>query len=346
MQSNISGGGNTADGYYALQRSTYGYYNTAIGHSALLNNTSGTYNTGVGYQALTNNSTGNFNTAIGSTAMYGAGSANDNTAVGFQTLYYISTGEANTAIGNQAMLYNAGGSYNTAVGFQALHQTSNSQYNTAFGYMAGATYDLGYNNTFIGAFTGASMPNLYNIVALGYDCVVPYSSTARIGNAATTSIGGYADWTNISDGRFKKEIKEDVKGLEFIMKLRPVTYRLDVTGLSKRLNENQGKEWNAQMKQAIADKEKIVYSGFIAQEVEKAATEVGYDFSGVDKPQTDDGLYGLRYSQFVVPITKAIQEQQHIIEDLQKQNDQLKTINAEQKRKYEDLLQRVSSLSR
>jgi hypothetical protein len=53
---------------------------------------------------------------------------------------------------------------------------------------------------------------------------------------------------------------------------------------------------------------KIIYNGFIAQDVEKAAQSINYNFSGVDKPQNKDGLYGLRYSDFVVPLVKAVQE--------------------------------------
>jgi uncharacterized protein YceH (UPF0502 family) len=59
---------------------------------------------------------------------------------------------------------------------------------------------------------------------------------------------------------------------------------------------------------AKANKEKQVYSGFIAQDVEKAARSVGYDFSGVDAPENDRNPYGLRYSEFVVPLVKAVQE--------------------------------------
>ena len=35
---------------------------------------------------------------------------------------------------------------------------------------------------------------------------------------------------------------------------------------------------------------KVIYSGFIAQEVEAAANKLNFDFSGVDKPQTKDGF--------------------------------------------------------
>jgi hypothetical protein len=71
---------------------------------------------------------------------------------------------------------------------------------------------------------------------------------------------------------------------------------------------------------------KIVYNGFIAQEVEAAATKLNYDFSGVDKPQTKDGLYGLRYAEFVVPLVKAVQELSQQNEDLKKEVDNLKSI--------------------
>ena len=55
-------------------------------------------------------------------------------------------------------------------------------------------------------------------------------------------------------------------------------------------------------------------TGFLAQDVEKAAKESGYDFSGVQIPANPDELYSLRYSDFVMPLVKAVQEQQKIIE--------------------------------
>ena len=53
---------------------------------------------------------------------------------------------------------------------------------------------------------------------------------------------------------------------------------------------------------------KTLESGFMAQEVEKAAKELGYEFNGVDAPKNDKDYYGLRYGQFVVPLVKAVQE--------------------------------------
>ena len=48
-----------------------------------------------------------------------------------------------------------------------------------------------------------------------------------------------------------------------------------------------------------------------------------YDFSGVDKPKNENDMYGLRYSEFVVPLVKAMQEQQQMINELRKQNADL-----------------------
>jgi len=76
---------------------------------------------------------------------------------------------------------------------------------------------------------------------------------------------------------------------------------------------------------AVAKKSSIRQTGFIAQEVEQAAKELGFDFSGVDIPENENNHYGLRYSQFVVPLVKAAQEQQKMIIKLQHEIEELKS---------------------
>jgi hypothetical protein len=142
----------------------------------------------------------------------------------------------------------------------------------------------------------------------------------RIGDASVTSIGGYAAWTNVSDGRIKTNVKENVPGLSFIMQLQPVTYNLNISAINQKLNVAD----SSVNQNAINQKSQIVYTGFIAQQVEQAAQNVSYDFSGVDKPENADELYGLRYAEFVVPMVKAIQEQQTMIETQQKEIELLK----------------------
>jgi len=84
------------------------------------------------------------------------------------------------------------------------------------------------------------------------------------------------------------------------------------------LLNNEDEAVNSEMKKAEEAAGNIVYSGFIAQEVEEAAKKLNFEFSGIDKPQSKDGVYGLRYDNFVVPLVKAVQE-------LSQQNDELKS---------------------
>src|SRR6185503_1273987 len=55
----------------------------------------------------------------------------------------------------------------------------------------------------------------------------------------------------------------------------------------------------------------------------KAAKNIGYDFSGIDK---SGKIMGLRYGDFVVPLVKAVQELSRQNEDLQKQINDLKAV--------------------
>ena len=56
------------------------------------------------------------------------------------------------------------------------------------------------------------------------------------------------------------------------------------------------------------EKEQVAYSGFEAQEVEKAAAAIGYNFSVVVKPQNEKDHYSMVYSDFIPSLVKAIQE--------------------------------------
>lgn len=109
------------------------------------------------------------------------------------------------------------------------------------------------------------------------------------------------------------------------MKLKPVTYTMDVQKLSAFLGKKPDTgEDRAAAIAATTAKEQIVYSGFAAQEVEKAAAATGYNFSGVIKPQHEKDHYSMVYSDFVPSLVKAIQEQQTLITDLKKENAAIK----------------------
>ncbi len=304
-----------------------------IGTLALGQNANGHFNIGIGYQTAQNNS-GSYNIAIGTLGLW-ENSGSYSVAVGERAGSSNSSGGNNTFVGASAGEGNTTGSYNTAVGSSALFSTTQSYYNTVVGYNSGQAYDNGYNNVFLGANNDVNGAGYYNVIAIGQAVVCTAPDQVRLGNSATNSIGGYANWTNFSDGRYKKNIREEVKGLDFIMRLRPITYNLDVTGIRTHLGLKAPAD--AGTTRSIVEREAEVFSGFAAQEVEAAATAAGYDFSGVDKPKNDKDFYGLRYGDFVVPLVKAVQEQQKMIDD------QRATIEAIQKRldEQEKLIQQL-----
>jgi hypothetical protein len=314
LYANTTGFLNTAQGVNALLNNTSGYSNTAIGSESLFSNSSGQLNTAIGIKALYYNTTGTFNTASGVSALNSNTNGYYNTASGFDVLYNNTTGNNNTADGSFALYNNKTGSDNTALGFNALSSTTVAHYNTAVGSYAGTSYENGYNNVFVGANTDVNGSGYYNVIAIGQGTKGTASSQVTIGNPATTSYRAYAVWSNISDGRYKKNIQGNVPGLEFINKLRPVTYNLDASGLDAFFEKGRttplqlSTEVEAVRDKALKEKEARVQTGFVAQEVEQAAKQVGYAFSGVYKPANDKDVYGLSYAEFVVPLVKAVQE--------------------------------------
>jgi hypothetical protein len=110
----------------------------------------------------------------------------------------------------------------------------------------------------------------------------------------------------------KDNIQVNVPGLNFITQLKPVTFHYNISKENELL---LGKASDNAGKQSLAI-EKIPFSGFIAQQVDSAAKNIGYNFSGVDKAGR---IWGLRYADFVPSLVKSIQEQQQMIEALRKQ---------------------------
>ncbi len=332
--STTSGNQNTATGDSALYSNTIGRSNTATGSGAMFNNKSGGYNTAEGYLALRACSTASFNVAFGGAALR-SNTANNNSAVGYAALLNNTSGTGNTGVGPYALSGNSTGNFNTGMGnstlnsntasgssgfgYQSLYSSTTGGNNTAVGFQSGYTNTSGTGNTFVGYAADASAGTYSNSSAYGNGSSVTASNQVRLGNASVTSIGGYAGWTNLSDGRVKKDIRETVPGLAFIRKLRPVTYHLDMDKIASYLNRPD----SLRMKDAEAMKGQMLQSGFIAQEVEKAAQELHFDFSGVDKPKNEKDMYGLRYAEFTVPLVKAVQEQQSMIDSLRAQLAQL-----------------------
>ena len=320
--SNNTGQGNTALGDQALFSNSSGASNNAMGMSALKYNTTGANNTAVGLASLMYNTTGVNNVAIGHWAMYYNKGNSRSTAVGFEAMRnaddrVVGRETYNTAIGYQALLgsftvSNNTGQYNTALGDQALYANTTGNNNTAIGQGALTTNTAGTSNTGVGRFAYFSGV-LDNTTCIGYVSggIVNASNRIEIGNSSVSVIAGQVGWSTYSDERIKDNISEDVPGLDFITKLRPVTYNLNIHRQNAMMKDLNKVDTDWKEKYAI---EEIKMSGFLAQEVEDAARASGYDFSGVQAPVNPNELYSIRYSDFVMPLVKAVQEQQVIIE--------------------------------
>ena len=330
MYSNTTGYQNTAIGHYSMYNNTTGLDNTTLGKSTMYYNTSGSYNTAIGYQPLFYSTTGSFNTAVGGYALFTNSSASKNVAVGYEALRFQGNGFTNgnvayetdnTAVGYDALYTNqptstGNGAGNTGIGMNSLYYNVTGNFNTALGYNSGVAVSGNYNNT----------------VSIGNNGYLnAFSNQAFFGNLSMVWNGGNQTWSTYSDARIKNNIQEDVKGLEFISRLRPVTYYRNIRATIKLTGNKETPDYPGKY-----DIEKIKYSGFLAQDVEKAAHDAGYDFSGYTKPRNDKELYTLSYEQFVVPLVKAIQEQQALIEKLTKQVNQ-------QQLQYEALLKKVNT---
>src|SRR5690554_3541929 len=366
LRNNTTGANNIANGNEALSNNISGGNNVANGYRALFNNTTGTDNVANGTRALQANIDGSKNTAYGNDSMKSNINGVQNVAVGFESLFSNVNGEKNVAVGYRPLNSNLSGEYNIAIGFDALYNNEIGVRNIAIGGLSlfnnvadnnvavghGALHAniTGKNNTALGASTNVLSTDLENTVVIGYNAkvggnhavaigsgaeargensmalgrnvVVNVANTIRIGNNQVASIGGPKPWTNTSDARFKYQVENDVPGLAFITKLKPATYYMDNDKLDEfSKTGNIGTAWS--------DTEgKIRQTGFLAQEVERVAQEIGYEFDGVNKPQNDRDNYTLAYSTFVVPLVKAVQEQQALIES---QNARIAELEAQRK---------------
>jgi hypothetical protein len=377
LQANTSGFYNTAVGQRTMYLDTSGSYNTAIGQNALYSNSTGSRNIAVGYQSLFSSITQTDNLAIGEQALYTSdgGTADiaignlseyfnttgsQNTAIGYQALYsnstginntacgYLSldfnTGSYNSAFGDAALLDNTSGFANAASGSEALENNTMGSYNSGFGVDALLNNMTGDENTGVGYLAEPNAGTYSNTTALGYSTTTTASNQVRVGNSSVTSIGGQVGWSTLSDGRVKKNIKQNVPGLEFINKLSPITYNLNLDAVDNIIQLPQPKNKDGksiQPKQYDLDarkaKEQIVYTGFVAQDVEKAAKSLNYDFSGVDAAKNDNDLYGLRYADFVVPLVKAVQELSKMNDDKDAKIDSLQKQNNDIQQQLDDL---------
>ncbi len=227
--------------------------------------------------------------------------AEENTALGYGALTNITTAGQNLSIGNLSMTGNTEGNGNVAIGSQTMRNNVLGNYNTVIGFQADVAH-----------------PDLQNAMALGNGAVVNASNSIRIGNSAITHIEGQVAWSNPSDARFKEDVREDIPGLAFINRLRPVSFKFN----NQKLESHRSGENAHQIPLDKAESR----TGFLAQEVAQVCKDLNFDFDGIHTPSDPQDYYTLSYSQFVVPLVKAIQELQQIVDAQTVEMEKLKSI--------------------
>jgi len=347
-----TGSSNTAIGYDSMLGVTTtpitGSSNTAVGASSLSSlQGAATKNSVLGYQAGNAITTGTDNTLLG----YTAGSlvtGNSNIILG--EAGNITSGGSNILIGNSLGNTTATSSNQLDIG-DIITGTTGTTGNIGIGIAtpsSSATLDVegtkaysGYfNNTattaaygvysasastttgaaVVGTITGAANTGyagyFANTATSGTNYAIYASNGAANGYAVYASntnssgvalwcsssygnggCGGSEAWTNSSDLRLKDRIQNlpDDRGLNSVLKLRPVTYRWK----DKARDQSQ-------------------HIGLIAQEVEPLYPEV--------VSAGPDGMKSMAYSDLVVPLIKAAQQQQ---DEIEMQDDELAELRKE-----------------
>jgi hypothetical protein len=278
---------NTGVGSQALASNTSGSYNTASGLGSLVSNTLGSGNTASGYKSLYSSSEGTANTAIGLQSLLQNTEGHFNAAIGYNSLANNTTGDGNTGGGSYSLFFSSTGNDNTASGINSLYLNTAGSENTAIGSNAGYANTTGNNNTFLGADSDASANNLSNATAIGYQATVDVSNKVRVGNSSVTVIEGQVAWSYASDARLKEAIRDLELGLDFVMRLRPVAFRM--------------KQGNGRTDM-----------GFLAQDIEAL---VGDGYNLVVIGQDAERSLSLRATDLIAPLVKAVQEQQLSIEE-------------------------------
>ncbi|MEZ5083998.1 MAG: tail fiber domain-containing protein [Bacteroidales bacterium] len=270
----------------------------------MYSNTSGTNNTATGYLSLSSNTSGDANTAFGNQSLRLNTAGYRNTGYGNGSLYTNTTGDDNTAIGFNADVSTGNLNNATAIGAWSVVSQSNSLILETMPMWASELQPQekldveGYirHSGLLerNGITGGSGTNYYNLLWTGTSAQL-WIDNVNVGTIQLTS-----------DRRLKDEITPMTgSALDRIKKLQPVTFRYTNLGGSVFTGDDR------------------LYEGFIADELQQVIPSAvngekdALTAEGDIQPQT------LNYAPILSVLTKAIQEQQTLIETLKLENEEL-----------------------
>jgi hypothetical protein len=180
--------------------------------------------------------------------------------------------------------------------------------------------------------TGTNAGNRTERLVIKSDGLVGIATTTpayllELPNVASNTGGrGRANqWAIYSDGRIKSNKKELPYGINDVMMLEPLKYY------------HHNSRQNNELLEILPDGETTI--GFIAQDVLSIIPELVSLPSNYNKD-----LYSMDYAKLTVILTKAIQEQQAIIETQKQEIDTLKTSMQSQNEIIQQLISRIEAL--
>lgn len=144
-------------------------------------------------------------------------------------------------------------------------------------------------------------------VVVGFNYSTPTYALQLANNSSTMAGWGAAyAWYEYSDNRIKSNQKKLTYGLKEVMQLNPKSY------------DHHSSSTNEEGEFVMVTNQKVSTIGFIAQEVQNIIPEA------VNEPENKStDLWTMDYNKLIPVLTKAIQEQQDIIEEMQKRIDVL-----------------------
>ena len=166
------------------------------------------------------------------------------------------------------------------------------------------------------------------------------NNTYSLGNSTNkfTEVWATNGTIQTSDKEKKENIKELNLGLDFIMKLKPVSWKWKNEQAYKRKETRYKKIYDENNNFVDFEKEEIeievpekrykrLHQGLLSNDVKNTLDELKIstnDFAGYIK-DSESGEEALRYTYFIAPIIKAIQQQNQLIQELKQEIEILKT---------------------
>lgn len=248
----------------------------------------------------------------------GAGAASNTLTLAYSTILGLNAGQNSTKLDSSTYL-----GRNTG-----LSSNGESIYNTLIGGSAGGAFTQNFSQC--SALGGVAMDTMQdgsqtattitNSTAIGFQARVSGSNEVQLGNSSTT-VYAYGAVQNRSDRRDKTDIRNTVLGSDFIMALRPVDFKWDMRDdYIETITDEEGNVKTIKHEKDGSKKRSRYHHGFIAQEVKEVMDAQKIDFGGYQDHSVNGGndILTLGYEELIAPMIKTIQEQNALIQALEK----------------------------